>query len=128
MTINAATVLGFFVFLFSLPLAVLAVVQVFLNLQRRADTSPAVILKSILILFQGFGRFFLLPIAGWFLMTLGWRLDPILQFAFFLLVIGILLESTSSIVSDYYKWRYRTGRATAVIAGKAQPSDTFPLS
>ena len=128
MTINAATVLGFFVFLFSLPLAVLAVVQVFLNLQRRADTSPAVILKSIFILFQGFGRFFLLPIAGWFLMTLGWRLDPILQFAFFLLVVGILLESTSSIVSDYYKWRYRTGRATAVIAGKAQPSDTFPSS
>ena len=40
MTINAATVLGFFIFLLSLPLAVLAIVQVFLNIACAPSFNP----------------------------------------------------------------------------------------
>jgi len=53
----------------------------------------------------------------------GWRLDPNLQFAVLLLSVGLILESISGIVADYNGWRARTGRATAVIPVKEQPSD-----
>ena len=72
---------------------------------------------------QAAGRFFLLPLCGGILFFQGWRLDPILQFGQFLLAAGLIFESAPSIASDYQKWRFRTGRANAVIAGQGQPSD-----
>ena len=36
---------------------------------------------------------------------------------------GIIFESAQSIASDYQKWRFRTGRANAVIPGQDQLSD-----
>ena len=102
----------------------MALAQIFFVLQRRADTSPAVIAKSLLLLLQAVGRLCVLPLCGLILFFQGWRLDPILQFGQFLLALGIICESVPSIASDYQKWRMRTGRAAAVIPGQSQPSDT----
>ena len=64
-------------------------------------------------------------LCGGILFFQGWRLDPILQFGQFLLAAGIIFESSPSIASDYQKWKFRTGRASAVIAGQDQPSDVI---
>ena len=62
-------------------------------------------------------------LCGGILFFQGWRLDPFLQLGQFILAIGIIFESAPSVVSDYQKWRFRTGRANAVISGQDQPSD-----
>ena len=123
-SLNWASIVGIIIFLFGLVSAPMALAQIFFVLQRRADTSPAVIAKSLLLLLQAVGRLFVLPLCGLILFFRGWRLDPILQFGQFLLALGIICESVPSIASDYQKWRMRTGRAAAVIPGQSQPSDT----
>ena len=44
-------------------------------------------------------------LCGGILFFQGWRLDPILQFVQFLLVLGIIFESAISISSDLKEWR-----------------------
>ena len=122
-SLNWASIVGLILFFYGVLTAPLAIAQIFFILQRRADTSPAVIAKTVVVLMQAAGRFFLLPVCGGILFFQGWRLDPILQFGQFLLVAGLIFESAPSIASDYQKWRFRTGRANAVIAGQDQPSD-----
>ena len=122
-SLNWASLFGLILFFYGVLTAPLGIAQIFFILQRRADTSPAVIAKTVIVLMQAIGRFFLLPVCAGILFFQGWRLDPILQFGQFILVVGIIFESAPSIASDYQKWRFRTGRANAVIAGKDQPSD-----
>ena len=122
-SLNWSSLIGLILFFYGVLTAPLAIAQIFFILQRRADTSPAVIAKTVVVLMQAAGRFFLLPLCGGILFFQGWRLDPILQFGQFLLAAGLIFESAPSIASDYQKWRFRTGRANAVIAGQGQPSD-----
>ena len=109
-----------FLALVSIPSAAF---QIWFLLTRRADTTPQVILSTILRFLTGIGRLLGLPLVAGILFFQGWRLDPILQFAVVLLSVGLFLESTSGIVSDYIAWRARTGRAVAVIPMGKQPSD-----
>ena len=122
-SLNWASIVGLILFFYGVLTAPLAIAQIFFILQRRADTSPAVIAKTVVVLMQALGRFFILPVCGGILFFQGWRLDPILQFGQFLLAAGIIFESAPSVASDYIKWRSRTGRAHAVIPGQGQPSD-----
>ena len=122
-SLNWSSIVGLLVFVYGLAAAPLAFAQIFFTLQRRADTSPAVIAKTLILFFQALGRAFGLPVVGLIMFFQGWRLDPILQFSQFILALGIIFESTPSIASDYQKWRNRTGRANAVIPGDKQPSD-----
>ena len=122
-SLNWASIVGLILFFYGVLTAPLAIAQIFFILQRRADTSPAVIAKTVVVLMQAAGRFFLLPVCGGILFFQGWRLDPILQFGQFLLAAGLIFESAPSIASDYQKWRFRTGRANVVIPGQDQPSD-----
>ena len=122
-SLNWASIIGLILFFYGVLTAPLAIAQIFFILQRRADTSPAVIAKTVVVLMQALGRFFILPVCAGILFFQGWRLDPILQFGQFLLAAGIIFESAPSIASDYQKWRFRTGRANAVIPGQDQPSD-----
>ena len=122
-SLNWTSIVGLLLFFYGILTAPLAIAQIFFILQRRADTSPAVIAKTIIVLIQAAGRFLLLPICGGILFFQGWRLDRFLQFGQFILAIGIVCESAPSIVSDYQKWRFRIGRANAVIPGQDQPSD-----
>ena len=124
-SLNWASIVGLLVFVYGLAAAPLAFSQIFFTLQRRADTSPAVIVKTLILFVQAFGRAIGLPVVGFIMFFQGWRLDPILQFSQFMLAMGIIFESAASIASDYQKWRFRTGRATAVIAGQDQPSDVI---
>ena len=100
-----------------------AAFQIWFLLTRRADTTPQVLISTILRFVTGIGRLVGLPAAGAILFFQGWRLDPILQAAVLLLTFGVVLESSSGIVADYNAWRARTGRATAVIPVAEQPSD-----
>ena len=114
---------GLLLFFYGILTAPLAIARIFFILQRRADTSPAVIAKTTIVLIQAAGRFLLLPVCGGILFFQGWRLDPILQFGQFILAIGIIFESAPSIMSDYQKCRFRTVRANALVPGQDQPSD-----
>ena len=122
-SLNWASIVGLILFFYGVLTAPLAIAQIFFILQRRADISPTVIAKTVVVLWQAAGRFFLLPLCGGILFFQGWRLDPILQFGQFLLAAGLIFESFPSIVSDYQKWRFRAGRANAVISAQEQPSD-----
>lgn len=122
-SLNWASIIGLILFFYGVLTAPLAIAQIFFILQRRADTSPAVIAKTVVVFMQALGRFLILPVCGGILFFQGWRLDPILQFGQFLLAAGIIFETAPSIASDYQKWRFRTGRANAVIPGHDQPSD-----
>ena len=122
-SLNWTSIVGLLLFFYGILTAPLSIAQIFFILRRRADTSPAVIAKTIIVLIQAAGRFLLLPVCGGILFFQGWRLDPFLQFGQFILAIGIIFESAPSIVSDYQKWRFRTGRANAVIPGQDHPSD-----
>ena len=121
-SLNWASIVGLILFFYGIFTAPLAVVQIFFILQRRADTSPAIITKTIIVLIQAAGRFFLLPLCGVILFFQGWRLDPILQFGQFILAVGIIFESAPSIVSDYQRWRFRAGMTNVVIAGPGKSS------
>ena len=122
-SLNWTSIIGLILFFYGVLTAPLAIAQIFFILQRRADTSPAVIAKTVVVLMQAAGRFFLLPLCGGILFFLGWRLDPILQFGQFLLAAGLIFELAPCIATDYQTWRFMTGRANAVIAGQDQPSD-----
>ena len=122
-SLNWASIVGLLMFLYGLATAPLGVAQIFFVLQRRADTSPAVITKTLILVFQAVGRLIGLPLVGVIMFFQGWRLDPILQFSQFILAFGIIFESAPSIASDYQKWRNRTGRATAGITSGSQPTD-----
>ena len=122
-SLNWASIIGLILFFYGVLTAPLAIAQILFILKHRSDTSPAVIAKTITVLMQAAGRFFLLPICGGILFSQRCRLDPILWLGQFILAFGIIFESASSIASDYQKWRFRTGRANAVIPGQDQPSD-----
>ena len=115
-SLNWASLVGLFLFPVGLIGGGLACVQIYFNLQRRSDTSPAVFAKSILNALQALGRFLVMPFCGFFLVREGWRLDPILQFGVVLVVIGVCYEVIFAIFSDYMRWRFRTGRAAAKIS------------
>ncbi len=116
-SLNWASIVGLLVFVYGLAAAPLAPAQTFFTLQRRADTSSAVIAKTLIVSFQALGRAIGPPVVGLIMFFQGWRLDPMLQFSQFILAMGIIFESALSIASDYQKWRNRTGRANAVIPG-----------
>ena len=122
-SLNWTSIVGLLIFFYGILTAPVAIAQIFFILRRRADTSPAVIAKTIIVLIQAAGRFLLLPVCGGILFFQGWRLDPLLQLGQFILAIGIIFESAPSVVSDYQKWRFRTSRANAVIPVLDQPSD-----
>jgi len=122
--LNWASIAGLFLILIWIPAIASGVFRIFFTLNRRADTSPRVILKSFYIIFLTAGRAFCIPLAGGILFFQGWRLDPILQLGQSLLVIGIAVEMVPSFIDDYQGWRKRTGRATAAIVVNSQPDDS----
>ena len=121
-SLNWSSVIGIVLALYAIPAAAMSLMQLYFNINRRADTSPAVIAKLMSNLIQSIGRLMLLLIGG-ILFFQGWRLDPILQFGVTCLALGVVFESAASVSSDYQKWRQRLGRAKAVITVKEQPSD-----
>lgn len=123
--VNTVRLFGLLIFLWGLVAAVFGGFQVFFLLQRRADTSPVVIGKTVIVVIQSLGRLIALPLSGAILFLQGWRLDPLLQIPLILLGLGIIVESLTGILGDYHQWRNRLGRAKASIITDRQPSDSI---
>ena len=106
-SLNWASIVGVLLFLAALPGAVTAGFQVAFLLGRRNDTSGGVLLATVWRFWVLFARLLLLPLIGGILFFQGWRLDPILQFGFFLLAAGYLSELIMSMVYEYGSWQKR---------------------
>ena len=123
-SLNWSSIIRILLVLLWIPVATSGIFLIWFVLNRRADTSPKVLIKTFLIIFQTIGRAFFIPLAGIIFFFQGWRLDPILQFACALLAGGIAVEMVPSFIDDYQGWRKRTGRATAAIVVDSQPDDS----
>lgn len=104
-SLNWASISGLFLILIWIPAIASGVFRIWFTLSRRADTSPRVILKTLLIILLTIGRAFCIPLAGGILFFQGWRLDPILQFGQFLLVGHIINLQIALILSEQRKSR-----------------------
>ena len=122
-SLNLASLCGLALLLWWLLAVPAACFQLWFILTRRADTSPTIVVKSLLAASVGVGRIVGLPITGFILFSQGWRLDPILQFAVIVLCVLLFAESLASVASDFAQWRRRLGRAVAVISVDQQPED-----
>ena len=123
-SLNWASIVGILLVLLWIPAVTSGIFRIWFVLNRRADTSPKVLIKTFLIIFQTVGRAFFIPLAGVIFFFQGWRLDPILQIPCALLAGGIAVEMVPSFIDDYQGWRKRTGRATAAIVVDSQPDDS----
>lgn len=112
-SLNWASIIGILLLLVSLPGAVTAGFQVAFLLGRRKDTSSSVILATVWRFLALFARLILLPLIAGILFFQGWRLDPILQFAVFLLSAGYLSELTMSMVYEYRSWEKRKSETSS---------------
>lgn len=106
-SLNWASIVGILLFLAALPGAVTAGFQVAFLLGRRKDTSGSVILATVWRFLVLFARLLLLPLIAGIFFFQGWRLDPILQFAVFLLSAGYLSELIMSMTYEYCSWQKR---------------------
>jgi hypothetical protein len=111
--LNWASIAGIFLFLAALPGAVTAGFQVAFLLGRRKDNSVGVIFATVWRFLVLFARLILLPLIAGILFFQGWRLDPILQFAVFLLSAGYLSELIMSMVYEYHSWQRRKSESSA---------------
>ena len=123
-SLNWASIVGILLVLLWIPAVTSGIFSIWIVLNRRADTSPRVLIKTFLIIFQTIGGAFFIPLAGIVFFFQGWRLDPILQFACVFLAGGIAVDMVPSFIEDYQGWRKRTGRATAAIVVDSQPDDS----
>ncbi len=108
-SLNLTAVVGILLILWSIPSAIMGVVQIMFLLQRRSDTTPKIFTKMIFRMIQAVGRFIGMPIAGLILFLNGWRMDQTLGIGVLILTIGVIMESSIGIAEDYQKWRQRTG-------------------
>ena len=104
-SLNWASLMGLLCFSYGIVAAVLTVPQLIFILQRRADQTTQVVLKTLLTVLRGLGRALALPLVGGILFFQGWRLDPILQFAMGLLTAGVIVESATGLARDFQTWR-----------------------
>lgn len=109
--LNWPSLVGVVLILFAIPGAVGAGYEVMFLLRRRASPTPALLLRTYHRMVVALGRLLGLPIAGAILFLHGWRLDPILQLAVFILAAGVLIEASGAFSEDYRRWRRETGDA-----------------
>lgn len=110
-SLNWASLVGLLLLVWWLVAVPAAGLQAWFLLMRRIDTTPQVLAKVVFRIVAGLGRLLGLPVAAGILFFQGWRLDPILQFAFVLLAGGVIVESFAAVVADYQAWCIRTGGA-----------------
>ena len=109
-SLNWASLMGILLALYAMPAFYLAIFQLAFKLSRRTDNTTRIILDVLYCLVRAVGRFLLFMVGG-ILFFQGWRLDPILQFGQFLLVLGLIVESAGSVVSDYQELEQRESKA-----------------
>jgi len=123
-SLNWASIVGILLVLLWIPAVISGIFRIWFVLNRRADSSQRLLIKTFLIIFQTIGRAFFIPLAGVIFFFQGWRLDPILQFACALLAGGIAVEMVPSFIDDYLGWKKRRGTAIPAIVVDSQPDDS----
>ena len=105
--LNWPSLVGVLLILFAVPGAVGAGFEVMFLLSRRADQERGLLLRAFHRMVVALGRLLGLPLAGAILFLQGWRLDPILQLAVFILAAGVLIEASGAFAEDLRRWRHR---------------------
>ena len=93
---NMAMILGILVFLYGVISSIFAIVTLLLRFRSIHGSGGSTSFPYTLIVigfFKVFVRLLLMPPIGLILFFQGWRLDPILQFAFWLFAFVVLAES-----------------------------------
>ena len=103
--LNWPSLVGVVLILFAIPGAVSAGFEVLFLISRRADPEPVLLLRAFHRIVVALGRLLGLPLAGAILFLQGWRLDPILQLAVFILAAGVLIEASGAFAEDLQRWR-----------------------
>ena len=106
-SLNGSSIVGIVLLLAALPGAVAAGFQMIFLLGRRHERSGLVLLATLWRCVILVARLLLLPLIGGILFFQGWRLDPILQFAVFLLAAGYMSELAMSMAYEYGSWQRR---------------------
>jgi len=114
-SLNWASIQGILLFIWSLPVAITGGFQVYFILNKRADLSTIVILKSIYNILLIFYRLLIYPLIGGILFFQGWRLDPILQFGTLMMIVALIYTSGKNVWYDYLNWKFRKSRASSSI-------------
>lgn len=114
--LNWPSLVGVLLLLFAIPGAVGAGFEVMFLLSRRAEPTPGLLLRTFHRLVVALGRLLGLPLAGAILFLQGWRLDPILQLAVFILAAGVLIEASGAFAEDLRRWR-QSGRRGPQLPG-----------
>ena len=113
--LNWASLIGILLFIWSLPVAITGGFQVYFHLNKRADLSTIIILKSIYSILLLFYRILFYPLIGGILFFQGWRLDPILQFGTLILISALIYTSGKNGWYDYVKWKSRKRSSSSSI-------------
>ena len=106
-SINWASFIGIILAIWGYVAVPLSIAQVVFILKKREKQTSQSIKNSLFIGPLAFGRFVGSQLVGGILFFQGWKLEPILQFGIFLLVLGLILESSRNILNDRRKWLKR---------------------
>ena len=106
-SLNWVSTQGILSFIWSLPVAIAGGFRVYFVLNKRADLSTVIILKSIYSILLLFYRILFYPLIGGILFFQGWRLDPILQFGTIIMIIALIYTSGKNVRYDYINWKFR---------------------
>ena len=104
---NWASIAGIFISLWGIIAAPASITQIIYVLNRRSGNNKPYIIRSLFILILGVGRFFGSLFVGGILFFQGWKLDPVMQFAFVILIFGLIIESSSGVLKDRKEWKAR---------------------
>ena len=104
---NFASIAGIIISLWGIIAAPASITQIIYILNRRSGNNKPYIIRSLFVLIMGLGRFFGSFFVGGILFFQGWKLDPIVQFAFLILIFGLIIESSSSVLKDRKEWSAR---------------------
>ena len=113
-SLNWASTLGIVLVIWGLIAAPASIAQISYLIRYKPDRRKIDYLKVAFRLAIGAGRLFGSLLVGGIFFFQGWRLDPILQFGVFLLILGVILESASGVLSDRKSYLLRKAETKVI--------------
>lgn len=113
-SLNWASILGIVLVIWGLIAAPASIAQIGYLIRYKPDRRKIDYLKVAFRLAIGAGRLFGSLLVGGIFFFQGWRLDPILQFGVFLLILGVILESALGVLSDRKSYLLRKAESKGI--------------